>query len=1078
MRKSAYFKDVRRTFTNNLSRFISITVMAALGIGVFSGFAMGCIDTLRSADSFYDAQNTYDIQIVSTLGLNNEDIAALSAADGVGSVFASRSMDVKIELDEGSSKSGTLNTLDAGGMNSPLVLEGKLPEKSGQIAVSSEFVEDTGLRVGDVITLAEKETKDNAEADDRAAPALKVREYEITAVVLSPLDISARNGISAISDSSGSSYMLFSTADCIGGEIYTAAYLSVDGASELDCYSPKYEALVDTVISKIKDTIQENRQQARYDEIVGDTGDKISEAERELGDKEREAEEKLSDAQSEIDKGLTELNSGQSKLDSEEEAALEQFSANERLLAQSRNELNGQKSAVDAQLNGVVAALAPDAQKIWNSGDAQRAWADMVADGVKAAPYSLAAQKGETPTGEQTDAYNSAMAALQADTQAFAGLFYSGGAPLTEEQINSFSSLAVTLGTLNYSQNLLDTNAAELSNQKEAALKQFSEAQQKLEDSKAELDKGQTELDKNKAEYETSVAEAKQKLQDAKDKAADISMAKWYVWDRSNNDSFSRLNNDVSFIRAITTAFPIIFFLVAILISLTTMTRMVEEDRGLIGTYKSLGYSNFKISLKYILYAALTCVFGAILGSAIGFAALPKVVGIIMSRMYELPAFRLYIHTGYAMGGFGLFLIGIMGATAISCAEIMHKRPAELMRPKAPRAGGRILLERIPFIWKRLSFLGKVTCRNLFRYKKRAIMTIAGILGCTMLIVFAFGIRDTVDGLMPDQFETVTVYDAIVATDSLSEAEMDAISMEWRAGGMVKDDLKLQISSMTLRGESKSTDIIVMVIPDEADLSHYLHLYDYETDQEVSLPPDGIVVTRNAAQRLELRGGDEAFLQNGDNLEQKFPVAFVASNYAGNYVFISKSCYRGAFGDYEETSFLINLQDGTEVRKWLDTLSEDERILSVNSSQSTIDSFKDVGRIVDMVVYILIAMSAVLAFTVLFTLSNINISERERELSTIKVLGFQHRELYSYVNKETLILTLIGILFGLPAGFGITYWILAGVSIADVAFRVRVSTPAYFIAALLTLIFALLVNSITNKGLRNINMAEALKSVE
>ena len=1094
MRKSAFIKDIRRTFTNNLSRFISITVMATLGIGVFSGFAMGCIDTLKSADRFYDAQSTYDIQIVSTLGLNRDDIAAVSGLDGVGAVFGSRSMDVKIELAEGNSKPATLSTLDPNGMNKPQVLEGKLPEKSGQIAVSSKFIEDTGLHLGDTITLSEKAAAEDTKADesddkgntdlgitiksDSAEPSLAVQKYEITAVVLSPLDISAGKGISAISDSSGSSYMMFSTADCISGEIYTAIYLTVNGASRLDCYSSKYEALVDTVISRIKATTLENRQKARYDEIVGSTGDKISDAERQLLDKDREAQEKLSDSQAEIDKGLAELNDGQAKLDSQKEAALEQFTSGERLLAQSRNELSGQKATVNAQLQSTVAALPSDAQKIWNSADAKLAWNAMIADGVKAAPYSLAAQKGETPTKEQSDAYNSAMAALQADTEALAVCFASGGSALTEGQINTFGTLAVTLGTLDYSQTLLDENTTSLANKKETALKQFSDAQQKLTDSKADIIDGQAELDKNKAKYETSIAEAKQKLLEAKDKVSDIKAAKWYVWDRSNNDSFSRLNNDVSFIRAITTAFPIIFFLVAILISLTTMTRMVEEDRGLIGTYKSLGYSSFKISIKYILYAALTCVFGAILGSLIGFVALPKVVGIIMSQMYVLPKFRLFIHTGYALGGFGLFLLGILGATAISCAEILHKRPAELMRPKVPKAGNRILLERIPFIWKRLSFLGKVTCRNLFRYKKRAIMTIVGILGCTMLIVLGFGIRDTVDGLMPDQFETVTVYDAIIATDDLSAKEMDTLSREWRATGMVKEDLQLQISSLTLHSENKSSDIIVMAIPDGADLGPYLHLYDYKTGKEMKLPSDGIVVTKNAAERLKLSGGNVVTLQNSDNLEYKFPVAFVASNYAGNYVFISESCYKSAFGDYAATAFLLNLQDGTEGQKWLDTLDSDKRILSVNSSQSRIDSFKDVGRIVDMVVYILIAMSAVLAFTVLFTLSNINISERERELSTIKVLGFQHKEVYSYVNKETLILTFIGILCGLPAGFGITYGILASVSIADVSFRVHVSTPAYFIAALLTLIFAVLVNKITNKGLRKINMVEALKSVE
>ena len=963
--------------------------MIALGIGVFSGFAMGCIDTLKSADRFYDAQNTYDIQIVSTLGLNDDDLSAASGVDGVRAAFGIRSMDVKVELTEGNSKLATLNTMDASGMNKPYVLEGTLPIQSGQIAVNSKFIEDTGLHVGDTITLTAADTSQKSAAADTtaadstnngntdlgikidsesSAPVLAVYEYKITAIILSPLDISAAKSITSVSDSSGSSsYMMFSTADCISGDIYNAVYLTIDGASELDCYSSEYQDLVDTVTSKIKATILEDRQQVRYDEIVGNANDKFSMAEQQLADKEVEAQKKLSASQTEIDNGLAKLNAGKAELNSQKAAALKRFSANEQLLAESRNTLDGQKSAANEQLTIAVVTLSSDAQGIWNSDAAQKAWVAMIADGVKAAPYLLAAQKGETPTQTQTDAYNTALATLQTDTQALSACLASGGSALTEEQINSFSTLAVTRGTLDYSQTLLEANTAALADQKSAALKQFSAALQKLTESEVILIDGQAELDKNKAEYETSIAEAKQRLSEAKDKVADIRMAKWYVWDRSNNDSFSGLNNDVSFIRAVTTAFPIIFFLVAVLISLTTMTRMVEEDRGLIGTYKSLGYSNLKISLKYILYAILTCAFGDILGNVIGFVALPKAVGIIMRRMYVLPTLRLSFHTGYALGGFGLFLLGILGATAISCVEMLHKRPAELMRPKVPKAGSRILLERIPFIWKRLKFLNKVTCRNLFRYKKRAIMTIVGILGCTMLIVFGFGIRDTVGGLMSDQFHTVTVYDAIIATDSLSTKEMDTLDRQWRATGMVKDDLQLQISSLTLRSESKSSDIIVMVIPNGADFGPYIHLYNSVTGKAMPLPSDGIVVTQNAAKRLNLASGDDASLQNSNNLEYKFPVAFVASNYAGNYVFISESCYQAAFGDYAGTSFLLNLTDNVKGQKWLDSLSADKSILSVTQqSDLTIDSFGDVNKIVNMVVYNSdCMMSAVLAFTVL-----------------------------------------------------------------------------------------------------------------
>lgn len=907
MKKRAFFKDIRRTLKNNMSRFIAITVMAALGIGVFSGFAVGCLDALESADRFYDKQNTYDIKIVSTLGLTDDDLSEISSIKGVSFAFGSRSMDVKAVQSNGTSLLANLSTLDKYGMNRPYVLEGTLPTKSGQIAVNSKFIEDTGLKVGDSITLTENDTIKKAKASDTAvagsekddktalgvtiesdstAPVLAVKKYTITAIVLSPLNIkSTKKGIASVSFSSSSSdNMMYATADCIKSGIYNAIYMTIDGASKLSCYSAEYQTRVDHITATIKSTIQAKRQQARYDEVVNNAKAKIAKAEKLL--------------------------------------------------------------------------------------------------------------------------------------------------------------------------------------------------MNKMAEGKAKFTNGQTVLDKNKSDYKASIAAAMQNLAKAKNKVTSISKARWYVWDRRDNESSAGLKSDVSFIQEVTKAFPIIFFLVAVLISLTTMTRMVEEDRGLIGTYKSLGYGNFQISMKYIFYAALACVIGGSFGNVIGFVALPKVIEIIMSSLYALPTFQLSFNLGYGLVGFGLFLLGIVGATAISCAEMLHQRPAELMRPKAPKAGSRILLERVLFIWKRLNFLNKVTCRNLFRYKKRAIMTIVGILGCTMLIVLGFGVKDSVGGLMSDQFNNVTVYDAIVVTDNLNAAKMNILGDEWKMSGKVKDELQLGIKTLTLRRNSNSLDITVMVIPDGEDLRHFVHLYDSRTHKAMSLPQNGIVVTQNAAKKLALTSGDIVSMQNEDNLEHDFSVAFVATNYAGNYVYVRKSCYQAAFGDYAGTSFLLNLTNNLEGQKWLNTLSDDDRIMSVNSSKATREAFSDVNKLINMVVYLLIGMSAVLALTVLFTLSNINISERERELATIKVLGFQHEEVYSYVNRETFILTLLGILCGLPAGYGITYGILANVSIADVAFKVRVSIISYLLAVAITLIFALLVNKITNKILRKINMVEALKSVE
>ncbi|HHV10630.1 MAG TPA: FtsX-like permease family protein [Clostridiales bacterium] len=1199
MKKSAYIKDITCTVKKNFSRFIAIVAMAALGTGVFTGFTAGCMDVFDSADRFYDRQSTYDIKIASTLGLTQKDLEALSQVAGVNKAYADYSMDVKLKQNGESLLVANLSTLDPEGMNEPYVLEGRLPEKAGQIAVTERFLHDTGLKLGDNITLeavenAEKdETAEETTAitdssieedsletgdlevsveDDTQEPKLAVSEYEITALVLSPLDISSpEEGLANSSFSSSSSdYMMFAVKGCIDSDIITTIYLTVDDAKEQDTYSEKYRALVEGVASNIKGTLVEERQQARYDQVVGEANQRLADAEKKLADKMAEADRKLADAQIEINdgwdsyqEGLAEveeneakladgqealtkarksadekflsaqkeldtnrakLEEGEAGLNREEASAFKEFAAYEQQIAESRKELDQKKAEAKAGLSGTVAALPKEARAIWNSGETQSVWADMVAKGKAAAPYLLAAEQGGTPTSGQTEAYNQAMAKLQEATQKLAGYFVMGGSPLTEEQVKAFPALAVQQGTLDYSQGLLDENSSTLAAKKEGALKQISAARKEIEEGKAKLAQGQEELDTKKAEarqqldekqaeledgrkkledarkelkeaeaelidgqkelddniaeYQKSIAEAKQKIADGKAEVADIGEAKWYVWDRYDNDSFSGLDNDISFIEAVTKAFPFIFFLVAILVCLTTMTRMVEEDRSLIGTYKSLGYAKHQISMKYLIYATLACCVGGILGTVLGFWGLPEVIRIIAHRLYVIPDYKLSFYPVYGLGSFGLFLFGIVGATVFSCAEMLHKRPAELMRPKPPKEGSRILLERIPFIWKRLKFLNKVTCRNLFRYKKRALMTIIGILGCMMLIVLGFGVRDTVGGLMSDQFDKVTVYDAVVVTDDLTTEERDQLQEEWKASGMVKDGLQLQISTLTLWKGSRSVEIAVMVIPDGTDLSPYVHLRQLSTGKSRGLPPEGLVVTQNAAKQLKIEDGDRVSLQNEDNVEYDFPVDFVTVNNAGNYIYISESRYQAAFGDYDGSAYLLNLEERDDRESWLGKLSEDERILTVSSSQHLRDAFGDMKKIVNMVVYVLIGMSAVLAFTVLFTLSNINVSERERELATMKVLGFQPNEVASYINKETIILTLIGILLGMPAGYGVTYGILANVSIADTAFNVRVSFFAYLAAAVLTMVFTLLVNRITDKALRRINMVEALKSVE
>ncbi len=868
MKKSAYRKDILMTVKKNLSRFIAITIMAALGIGMFSGFAVGCLDVFKSADIFYDEQNTYDIKIVSTLGLTKDDVDVLDAVEGISKVAGVKTFDVTAQKDESTDYEITLNAMPENKMNSPYVQEGRIPSEAGEIAVTKEFADVSGLKINDTIKVFDKTQDDDSDKSENSG-SIATDSFVITGIVIDPVDFTNNNfsSTSVVDSVDGERYNMFVIGDVIEQDVYSAVYVNVDGADKLDSFSDKYKKLVEETGDYINDNIKEKQQNSRYDTLATEISDEI-------------------------------------------------------------------KDAIIAQYGEFV----------FNT------------------------EMGQT-------AYNS------------------------------------------------------------------------------ERDKALEMLEK----------------------------PVWYVWNRYDNDCFSGLKSNTEFIQTVTKIFPVIFFVVAVLISLSTMTRMVEEDRGLIGTYKSLGYSNLAICMKYIWYATAACIIGGIVGTIIGAALLPYIVQYIMQTMFLIPRFTFGFFAEYEIGGIILCIFGIIGATIVSCIEMVSKRPAVLMRPKSPKAGKRIIIEYITPIWKRMKFLNKVTSRNLFRYKKRALMTILGIMGCTLLIVLGFGVKDTVLNLMPSQYGNITMYDAIVVSDDLSQDDKNALMKEWELSGRIDDMALIQISIMTLRYNGDSNDISVFVIPDDTNMDNFIHLYDYAStsNQGTELTDNGIVVTESAARLMNISDNAVVSLQDEDKKLANCNVSKVVSNHIGNFVYMKKSYYDTLFTKYNPQSYLLCINGDKDSKKeWLDSVELDERVLKVSSSQAAVDSFEDTNNLISMVVYLLVAMSAALALTVLFTLSNINVSERARELATIKVLGFTRKEVNAYVNKETIMLTLIGIVLGLPIGYLLTWWIMGNVNMAGITMQVQVSPWAYIIAAVLTLVFELFVEKLTNKTLTKINMAEALKSVE
>lgn len=622
---------------------------------------------------------------------------------------------------------------------------------------------------------------------------------------------------------------------------------------------------------------------------------------------------------------------------------------------------------------------------------------------------------------------------------------------------------------------LLDAAQSELATQRASALAQLADAQQTIDEGLSQLADAQAELDEGRATFETERADALQQIADARAQVDEVESATWYVQDRSALGSFSSVDSDASSIEAIARIIPVIFFVVAILVSLTTATRMVEEERGLVGLYKALGYSNARILSKYLIYTGSAALIGGIIGDIAGFVVIPYVLFYIFQAMYLLPLFSLHFDLFYAVLGIVAFVAGIAGATFITCRKDLTESPASLMRPRAPRAGSRIFLEHIRPLWRRLGFLNKVTARNLFRYKKRLAMTIFGIMGCTALLICGFSIKNTVESLAPRQYEQIYRYDLMAVT---SADDFEAARSVLEGADEVTDLEAIGVDTITVEYKGGKESMQLYIIPSDMKISDYVSLQTLEGDP-ISLDDTGVVMTNNAATVLGLSAGDTASITTSALDKAEVTVESITRNYLGNAIYMTEDAYEELFGPLEPNGFFAHLTGGdTEQRAFADELEGDDIFLSITSVAKMREQFEQSFTLINVVVYVVIGLAAGLAFVVLFTLSTVNIGEREREIATIKVLGFRAGEVRTYINKETLVLTSLGILVGLPAGWALSESFTYILKMPSIFFDVVVDPWCYALAAAFSIVFALAVSLITNRMLARIDMVEALKSPE
>lgn len=543
---------------------------------------------------------------------------------------------------------------------------------------------------------------------------------------------------------------------------------------------------------------------------------------------------------------------------------------------------------------------------------------------------------------------------------------------------------------------------------------------------------------------------------------------KWYVLDIDSNAGFYQYEQDTQRIDNVAKVFPLVFFIVAVLICLTTMTRMVEEERSQIGTLKALGYSDISIMFKYILYAALATIIGSMIGVAIGYRILPDLCFEMYKNMYRLGNIKLSYYSSLTFQGMMIALLCTLGATIYTCRKTLKESPANLLRPVAPPPGKRVLLERIKLVWNHLSFSYKVTVRNVFRYKKRFLMTIIGIAGCTGLILAGFGLKDCIVKMVPHQYEDIFSYQAKI---NLNEEKTNETVDKIKENKQIKDILEVHEESITI--DNKDTNQSVTLVIPKDNPKEFIKLQDRKTEEQYNLT-DGLIITEKLAKLLEVEENDILKFSGTDTYKEK--VAHITENYLFHYIYLPKSLYK----QDEYNTVLIKTKNMTEKeeKELANELKEIPGVSSITFTSSTRHVFDDTMDSFAYVSLILIVSAGALAFVVLYNLSSVNISERRRELATIKVLGFYDKEVYQYINRENTILTLIGILLGLGTGNILTMYIIKTCEIDMLMFDTTIAWPSYLYAILITMSFAILVNIILYFSLKKIDMIESLKSIE
>ena len=1107
----ALFTEITRTIKGSLARFLAIAGIVALGCGFFAGLKMASPDMQEAAHAFYANQHLYDLRVISTLGLSEKDVSALASVEGVETVMPSRTVDVMATLTS-SQSTARVSSFRPGELNQPIVVEGRLPQGPYECVMSADPKKRADISLGQQIELP----------DTSNGVHLKGGSYTVVGFVNAPTYPYVSNfGTTSLGNGIVQQFVYVTEDAFANDDPYTEAYLTVQGVISYKSGSSDYQSAVDSVAERISQ-MNPSLAALRLQELKDDAQAQLDEARQKLEQSRQEAADKLGDAQKKLDDAEAQISAQQQKLDDGQK----QYDAGRQQLTASRYSAEQQFAQAEAQITASEAQIAQGTAEL-SAGEAQYQ-AGLAAFNAGQATFTQ--QKSAFEAGR--DAFLAGLAAqgitastLEEAQQQFSAL----GLPTsqvdtllaTQAQISAAEAeLASQQQALAAAREELDQRTAQLheaesqvaqarqdlSEARSAAADQLSAAQEKLAASLSRLNAGQTalqsaeaqttegrqSLEDQRAEVEKQLADGQAKIDEAQKKIDELKEPDVYVLDRTKEIGVAAYQADSERINDIANVFPLMFFLVAALVSLTSMTRMVSEERTLIGVHKALGYSTAQIAAKYLLYALSASLLGAVIGIACLSQVLPGVIVSAYGSIYTIPnggaPYPIQLDSALLSGlsGIGITLLSTMAAVLSSLKE----EPSSLMLPKAPKAGSKILLERVEPLWSRLSFSWKVTIRNLVRYKRRLIMTLVGIAGCTALLLVAFGLRDSISDIIDNQWPAISHYDYIVGmTPDVSEEEADQINAELNQVGatnihrITRENVLLESPTQKAGSLTRTT---IMTSSSLQDMAGLATLRNRLSGQAIELGEDSVVITEKLAKRLGVGVGDtiKVYAQdrigNASGEPSTLTITGVAENYVGSYLYVGPSAWRslGIQDDATDGWYATLPEDQTTRDAFGEKLINQAGVATVDDVNEAIHTYKESLAVVNRVVAILIVAAALLAFIVLYNLTNINIEERIREIASLKVLGFTRHEVDAYVFREIALLAVFGALFGLVLGTYLEGFVVQTAEIDLVMFGRAIHAPSYWFAFGLTLVFSLLVYVAMRPKLKNIDMVESLKSVE